>query len=746
MDKHCLLIYLVMLYSVSHVIHCNDEDRAEDEYQINCEIENPEEEFKKLENLILNVEDSGLEETIHILFHNFGTYNFLQFALPPAQIADISLGRFHPDSIVNVRPTTEENTITHKSSGGGRRHTFEGAGGNIDMLFKIVNERLKEENPKKRHTYIWWVNTAEGEERKVGQKFKDVLREVNDKDVVLVEPNNVDMKELHKGLCFLKPKWAIYKQGRYALLKSIKLGQADKVDMPSLPKSLEERNKMKMRNAFVDVILYTNNNPMQTMALVESLLKFGKGIKKVWMIQSTKEKHIKEGYELVKSCFKQLDISIVEEGDDKVGEVLMDTLNQLISNYVIFLKENNILTIQTDFKLAANLLSACGRDCFAFQLRSSKAEGIENKIPEERFVKLSDVEGIFAYMPTHLPGKVGSVAHLDGILVGSKDILKEFSRKLPKMKSREQIETYMRDVMLHTRCRQWQLIYERNHFFDTATLNIETEKHIDTTALLVDNHKKIDVQSFVKQLEDTGTSIDFSFQNYDCEDMKQENEQDAGRVEVTEDACRHLPNDECCAVEIYSYYIEHTNRIDCQFDFTKEEVLLGYEKLTNVIPDAKSGFFSTVKHMFKTFKPKAFVQLPTEITEDVRDDLRKAYVPEAASLVSDEERTVTMTVNPKRPLQGLYKGGGGGYRFLLHTLYHADLDKSILFWLNPDETVQMTSKALLEIMTHIKKNSLVVFEYGKLDLYDMYNYMCRQKSKWAIFKQDKYVVLKLFKP
>ena len=414
-------------------------------------------------------------------------------------LMNIMLPYAHPDAIVNIIPGDGELVV--RSSG--VFTTVQYGGMNVTRLFK---EAIRI-HPT---SCLIWIGSGTGDDHDhVISTLHSALSVVSERDIIAIHDSHMNIKRIYECMCTKQKTWHITKRDGIFLLKSIAFDKPNVDILPSVP-TLQKMSKQSLNCdkdiLKTDVVIFTKERPMQLFAFLESLYKMVTGVNAVWVIQYPSEL-FQAGYQFVYESFANLmNIHPIQQQDGDFGNTLLSVLDSMTANYVVLAVDEIIWLSKLDLHHSSCLIEEGKDEIATFQLRLGKNLQTYNDIKEMgRFHTLNIDSDTLIFYPKRLPYDFGYVLNINGTLISKRTLLSDWSPWIRGTRQPNDLESRWIRWNLHTRCRQWHLMYStsmlvNNALPDGRVLNRKqpNEQSLLLLSDLTKKKMKIDIESFIK--------------------------------------------------------------------------------------------------------------------------------------------------------------------------------------------------------------------------------------------------------
>ena len=455
------------------------------------------------------------EKLLEQLMKGFGIWTLIQIGWDVNAMSSVVGILMHVESIVNIHPNSKKNSYSEQ----GIRRVYHGEGSTKDILSHV---QFRDPSLPK----VYYIYTEEFTEGSVDY----IISTANTADIILIEDEYVDLKDLQVKMCEHHPTWRIYKEKKYTLLARHLENPVTLLTAPRpLPSIITDPTIGACQPIQVDIILLTKRRPLQTLAFLDSLADMVTGINKVWLLQKAGGDSFKKGYDKVNKCMKKrLDLVTVTDEDRKMGPALEEILKKSTARYVIICVDEMVWMKPFDLQQVACLLEHNNQDMISFQLRLGKNLDVYQKeYKGERFFPLQSHPDIIAFYPENLKGDFSYLVHVDAMVVSKDRLEQDLSGKWNEIKSTQTLEFGWLGLKLPEYCRQWHLMYTESRFVNNRLKEDGRVEKVDTAMegsnILLDilmSGKKIDVQDFAlkyeKKITSTHIHVPVSYTKWKC--------------------------------------------------------------------------------------------------------------------------------------------------------------------------------------------------------------------------------------
>ncbi len=451
------------------------------------------------------------------LLRAYSVGSFIMLPKPKESLLYLYLPYTHPDSVITINPGNEEPVFQ------GRGMFYEYAGGKLSEL--LADARRQHSGAA-----LLWVYGKYIKQDNYDDYLKTVLLQSVHGDIIVISGENEMTVRSLQRICQTHEPWEVSKVDFALILKSPDLPIFIPPTLPPIPDF--GNGKCRQQDITTDLILTTRNRPMQTLAFLQSLHMMITGLNKVWVLYKADDNIFREGYMKVRQCMGgKLDIVLVDDETKGFGQTYLDLLNEMESDYVILAVDEMIWLRPVDLKVATCLLYLGHPNIASFQLRLGKNIGhyhdISNRDHRIRPVRAPGAEEIYLLFARRLEYDFGYVTNVDGTMMHKKDIIADLGKAMPNFRNPGQFENNWIRNGLHTRSRQWHLMYDSsrlvNNVLSTDGRVIGKAKPVEGSFVLakdlIKNNKQIDFEPFIEKVKfhkNTHTSLPVGYKSLEC--------------------------------------------------------------------------------------------------------------------------------------------------------------------------------------------------------------------------------------
>ena len=325
---------------------------------------------------------------------------------------------------------------------------------------------------------------------------------------ILVVPNSDATTTLLRNLCVKHASWRIQTYEDKLFIKSVNTKKHPLVLLPSSPDLVWESTEA--HSVTVDIILFTKNRPLQTLAFMKSLAYQVTGINKIYVQYVADDKEFEKGYSMIVGCMGNLDIVLVPEKKTGFRNTFLGLLGSLKASHVMLAVDELIWIRPVDLRVAADLLHRNQDTTVTFQLRLGQDVSVYTQIKNTNHV-FKDVypeQDILAYYPLRLPYDFGYVMQVDGILMSKAGMFTDFSEKMTDYFNPSSLENGWMRCCLKPRTRKWHLMYKTTRVFNNilvedirvAKMTSPGKNNYDLARRLLVDKTEIDVEKLTKSV------------------------------------------------------------------------------------------------------------------------------------------------------------------------------------------------------------------------------------------------------
>ena len=325
---------------------------------------------------------------------------------------------------------------------------------------------------------------------------------------ILIFPNNEATNTLLENICVKHASWRIFAHDDKLFIKSLNIKKHPLVSLPPSPNLLQE--SIDVHIVTVDIILFTKNRPLQTLAFMKSLAYQVTGINKVYVQYVADGDEFEEGYSMVAYCVSKLDIVLVPEKERGFRDTFLGLLESSTASHVMLAVDELIWIRPVDLRVAADILHRNQDTTATFQLRLGQDVGVYTQIKNTTHVfrDIYPEQDILAYYPFRLPYDFGYLMHVDGLLMSKSEMFKDFSETLTRYFSPSSLESRWVRCCLQSRARKWHLMYKTSRVFnnilpeDKRVMNVASpeQSSYELTRRLLEDNTEIDVEKLTRSV------------------------------------------------------------------------------------------------------------------------------------------------------------------------------------------------------------------------------------------------------